>query len=145
MHEPNTICVCSVTKGALVNDFPCLHRGKAATRRRGRKIGRAKGEPARYIRDSEPRSISTLKLPSAGWVWDALLSFHPSATHTSKLVSHHALVCSSGITNSFFHLKAEQVELGGLIISEHHLTDLKSPLEELLNCDLFRIKFSTPG
>lgn len=25
MREPNTICVCSATKGALVNDFPCLH------------------------------------------------------------------------------------------------------------------------
>src|SRR4029434_10874950 len=32
MREPNTICVCSPTKGALVNDFPCLYRARVAGR-----------------------------------------------------------------------------------------------------------------
>lgn len=68
MREPNTICVCSATKGALVNDFPCLHWSTAeggGQSRGGRAMEKTSQE--RQIKDRKLGSIPVLSFQPAGF------------------------------------------------------------------------------
>lgn len=59
MREPNTICVCSATKGALVNDFPCLHWSTAGV---GGGLTMDKASREGRLKAREPGSIPVLCL-----------------------------------------------------------------------------------
>lgn len=71
MHEPNTICVCSATKGALVNDFPCLH-WSTAEGGAGGKVGEEDMEKTSQKKKAKIKvhklgSIPVLSFPLAGF------------------------------------------------------------------------------